>query len=110
MAEKQMARVETGTPPISILALCDLRERLGSDTPVAAALACDVTRDRRAGPPAASGESDMAELLVNVESIDSYFQSLSDPRHPRNRKHLLVDVVVIAVCALTRSRTASGAR
>ena len=42
----------------------------------------------------------MAEHLVNVESIGSYFQSLSDPRHPRNRKHLLVDVVVIAVCAM----------
>ena len=42
----------------------------------------------------------MAEHLVNVESIGSYFQSLSDPRHPRNRKHLLVDVVVLAVCAM----------
>jgi predicted transposase YbfD/YdcC len=42
----------------------------------------------------------MAGKWVNVESIGSYFQSLSDPRHTRNRKHLLVDVVVIAVCAL----------
>ena len=37
---------------------------------------------------------------VNVEAIGSYFQSLSDPRHTRNRKHLLVDIVVIAVCGL----------
>src|SRR3954453_16099481 len=36
----------------------------------------------------------------NVESIGSYFQSLSDPRHTRNRKHLLIDCVVIAVCAM----------
>jgi predicted transposase YbfD/YdcC len=37
---------------------------------------------------------------VNVEAIGSYFESLSDPRHTRNRKHLLVDVVVIAVCGM----------
>jgi predicted transposase YbfD/YdcC len=42
----------------------------------------------------------MATKLVNVESIGSYFESLSDPRHTRNRKHLLVDVVVIAVCGI----------
>lgn len=42
----------------------------------------------------------MAGKLVNVESIGSYFQSLSDPRHTRNRKHLLTDIVVIAVCAM----------
>jgi predicted transposase YbfD/YdcC len=42
----------------------------------------------------------MANKLVNVESIASFFQSLSDPRHTRNRKHLLVDIVVIAVCAM----------
>jgi hypothetical protein len=32
----------------------------------------------------------MATKWVNVESIGSYFESLSDPRHMRNRKHLLV--------------------
>lgn len=42
----------------------------------------------------------MADQLVNVEAIGSSFQSLSDPRHTRNRKHLLVDIVVIAICAL----------
>jgi hypothetical protein len=29
--------------------------------------------------------------LVDVGSIASYFESLDDPRHTRNRKHLLVD-------------------
>ena len=42
----------------------------------------------------------MATKWVNVESIGSYFESLSDPRHTRNRKHLLGDVVVIAVCGM----------
>jgi predicted transposase YbfD/YdcC len=42
----------------------------------------------------------MAAKWVNVEAIGSYFESLSDPRHTRNRKHLLVDVVVIAVCGM----------
>src|SRR4051794_2464741 len=42
----------------------------------------------------------MATRWVNIESIGSYFESLSDPRHTRNRKHLLVDVVVIAVCGM----------
>jgi len=38
--------------------------------------------------------------LVDVESVGCYFQSLSDPRHTRNRKHLLTDIIVIAVCAI----------
>lgn len=38
--------------------------------------------------------------LVDVGSIGSYFESLSDPRHQRNRKHLLVDILVIAVAAI----------
>src|ERR1700735_5371148 len=42
----------------------------------------------------------MATKLVSVESIGSYFESLSDPRHTRNRKHLLVDIVVIAVSGM----------
>jgi predicted transposase YbfD/YdcC len=42
----------------------------------------------------------MATKLVNVESIGSYFQSLCDPRHARNRKHLLIDIVVLSVCAM----------
>jgi predicted transposase YbfD/YdcC len=42
----------------------------------------------------------MTTRFANVESIVCYFESLSDPRHTRNRKHLLIDVVVIAVCGL----------
>jgi predicted transposase YbfD/YdcC len=42
----------------------------------------------------------MATPWVNVEAIGSSFQSLSDPRHFRNRKHLLIDIVVIAVCGM----------
>jgi len=38
--------------------------------------------------------------FVDVGSIGSYFESLSDPRHIRNRKHLLVDIAVIAVCGI----------
>jgi predicted transposase YbfD/YdcC len=38
--------------------------------------------------------------LVDVGALGSYFESLSDPRHTRNRKHLLVDIVVIAVCGI----------
>jgi predicted transposase YbfD/YdcC len=38
--------------------------------------------------------------LVDVGSIGSYFESLSDPRHTRNRKHLLDDIAVIAVCGI----------
>src|SRR5580704_12334324 len=42
----------------------------------------------------------MATQWVNVEAIGSYFEALSDPRHTRNRKHLLVDIAVIAVCGI----------
>jgi predicted transposase YbfD/YdcC len=38
--------------------------------------------------------------LVDVGSIGSYFESLNDPRHTRNRKHLLADIAVIAVCGI----------
>jgi predicted transposase YbfD/YdcC len=38
--------------------------------------------------------------LVDVGTLGSYFESLSDPRHTRNRKHLLVDIAVIAVCGI----------
>jgi predicted transposase YbfD/YdcC len=38
--------------------------------------------------------------LVDVGSIGSYFESLSDPRHTRNRKHFLVDITVICVAAI----------
>jgi predicted transposase YbfD/YdcC len=42
----------------------------------------------------------MTTRVASIESIASYFESLSDPRHTRNRKHLLIDIVVIAVCGL----------
>ncbi len=42
----------------------------------------------------------MPNLLVDVESIGSHFESLTDPRHQRNRKHLLGDILVIAVCGI----------
>jgi predicted transposase YbfD/YdcC len=42
----------------------------------------------------------MTTNWVNVEAIGSYFESLSDPRHTRNRKHLLIDIVVIAICGM----------
>jgi predicted transposase YbfD/YdcC len=38
--------------------------------------------------------------LIDVGSIGCYFESLSDPRHTRNRKHRLVDIAVIAVCGI----------
>lgn len=42
----------------------------------------------------------MSTPWVNVEAIGSYFESLPDPRHTRNRKHLLLDIVVIAICGM----------
>ncbi len=42
----------------------------------------------------------MPARVANVERIGSYFESLPDPRHTRNRKHHLIDIVVIAVCGL----------
>src|SRR3954469_13782299 len=37
---------------------------------------------------------------VAVESIRSYFESLTDPRHTRNRRHQFLDIVVLAVCGV----------
>jgi predicted transposase YbfD/YdcC len=64
-----------------------------------AVFARDVIADREA-PPLTARMPRMTTPWVNVESIGSYFESLSDPRHTRNRKHLLVDIVVIAVCGM----------
>jgi predicted transposase YbfD/YdcC len=38
--------------------------------------------------------------LVDVGSIGCYFESLTDPRHTRNRKHGLVDVMIISVAGV----------
>jgi predicted transposase YbfD/YdcC len=37
---------------------------------------------------------------VTLDSIVKHFESLPDPRHTRNRRHLLVDVITIAVCGV----------
>ena len=42
----------------------------------------------------------MADVTVSFDSIVKHFESLPDPRHTRNRHHLLVDIVVIAVCGV----------
>ncbi len=42
----------------------------------------------------------MAGTTVSFDSIVKYFESLPDPRQTRNRRHLLVDVIVIAVCGV----------
>ena len=42
----------------------------------------------------------MAGATVSLDSVVQYFESLPDPRHTRNRRHLLVDVMVIAVCGV----------
>lgn len=42
----------------------------------------------------------MATKRAPVELIGSYFESLPDPRDTRNRRHLLVDIIVIAVCGV----------
>ena len=36
----------------------------------------------------------------DVESIIGYFDLLPDPRDTRNRRHLLVDIIVISVCGV----------
>ena len=38
--------------------------------------------------------------VICPDSLVKYFESLPDPRHTRNRKHRLVDVIVIAVCGV----------
>ena len=42
----------------------------------------------------------MAGSTVSLDSVVKHFESLPDPRHTRNRRHLLVDVIVIAVCGV----------
>jgi predicted transposase YbfD/YdcC len=39
-------------------------------------------------------------VTVSLDSIARYFESLPDPRHHRNRLHLLVDVITISVCGV----------
>ena len=42
----------------------------------------------------------MANVAVSLKSIVEHFESLPDPRHTRNRLHLLGDVLVISVCGV----------
>ncbi len=42
----------------------------------------------------------MSDRTVSLDSIVRHFGSLPDPRHTRNRGHLLVDVITIAVCGV----------
>jgi predicted transposase YbfD/YdcC len=42
----------------------------------------------------------MTGPAVSLSSIARHFESLPDPRHHRNRRHLLVDVITIAVCGV----------
>jgi len=39
-------------------------------------------------------------VAVRISSIVTHFESLPDPRHTRNRRHLLVDVMTLAVCGV----------
>ncbi len=39
-------------------------------------------------------------VAVPISSIVKHFESLPDPRHQRNRRHLLVDVMTLAVCGV----------
>jgi predicted transposase YbfD/YdcC len=39
-------------------------------------------------------------VAVPACSIVKHFESLPDPRHTRNRRHLLIDVITIAVCGV----------
>src|SRR3978361_271731 len=69
-----------------------------------------IRSQRSADPTSRSGErrliptnsrvSPPMAKFVEIGSISSYFESLDDPRHTCNRKHLMVDIAVIAVCGI----------
>ena len=42
----------------------------------------------------------MANVTVTLGEIVKHFELLSDPRHARNRRHLLIDVIVIVICGV----------
>ena len=42
----------------------------------------------------------MSCASVSLRSVVKHFAVLSDPRHHRNRRHLLVDAITIAVCGV----------
>lgn len=45
-------------------------------------------------------EKEKSSVTVSLGSIVRYFEELPDPRHERNRLHLLTDIVTIAVCGV----------
>jgi predicted transposase YbfD/YdcC len=42
----------------------------------------------------------VVDQFVDMASIRTHFETLDDPRHTRNRKHLLVEVIVICVAGI----------
>ena len=42
----------------------------------------------------------MTDATVTLKSIVKHFESLPHPRHTRNRRHLLGDILVMAVCGV----------
>ena len=47
-----------------------------------------------------SGLQNGAKVTASGCSVVEHFEGLPDPRHHRNRRHLLVDVITIAVCGV----------
>ena len=52
----------------------------------------------------------MADVVVPFDSIVKHFESLPDPRHTRNRHHLLGDIIVISVCGISTLERSRNAR
>lgn len=46
------------------------------------------------------GVGSRTSVSVSGRCVVRYFEALADPRHHRNRRHLLVDVITIAVCGV----------
>ena len=42
----------------------------------------------------------MPKLTASLTSIGKYFEAMPDPRHARNRRHVLGDVLVICICGV----------
>jgi len=41
-----------------------------------------------------------SNVSVSLHSVVRYFETLPDPRHHRNRRHLLADIITISVCGV----------
>jgi predicted transposase YbfD/YdcC len=55
---------------------------------------------RRGVDSSAAGSVQLRSADVPLSSILRHFESLPDPRHCRNRRHLLGDVITLAVCGV----------